>query len=157
MLPQPAIMRTTSIACALAALGSANALRLEKRDNPAVVALPFEKVDKITSISPSSDSKRETGPIEELTTKDLQHLVYMVQLDIGTPPQSISAIFDTGSPSLVIHTTNDTSCVPPAPNPCSLYGGCECSWLLPFQYILTNISQMTQMHLPHTITKTASS
>ncbi|TVY13665.1 putative aspartic-type endopeptidase OPSB [Lachnellula arida] len=128
-------MRTsTSIACALATLGSANALRLEKRENPAVVAFPLEKVDKITSISPSSNSKRETGPFEDLTTKDLQHLVYMIGLEIGTPPQFISAVFDTGSPSLVIHTTTDTSCVQPAPNPCSLYGGYDANKSSTYHY-----------------------
>ena len=130
-------MRTsTSISCALAALGSANALRLEKRDSPAVVSFPFEKVDKITSISPISDSKRDTGPIEDPIFQDLRQLVYMVQLEIGTPSQSISAVFDTGSPNLVIHTTKDNSCVEPAPNPCSLYGGCECNFnSFPFRYM----------------------
>ncbi|TVY30884.1 putative aspartic-type endopeptidase [Lachnellula hyalina] len=134
-------MRTsTSISCALAALGSANALRLEKRDSPAVVSFPLEKVDKITSISPISDSKRDTGPIEDPIFQDLRQLVYMVQLEIGTPSQSISAVFDTGSPNLVIHTTKDKSCVEPAPNPCSLYGGYDANASSTYHYEDSNFA-----------------
>jgi hypothetical protein len=112
------IMRNfTSIFYALTILESANSLQLEKRDNPAVVSIPFQKVAKSTLISNSSESKHAPGPIEVLDLKYMpenSEFAYVIRLDIGTPLQPILAILDTGSPSLVIHTTNDSLCEQPA-------------------------------------------
>lgn len=97
----------TSILYFLLTLGTDNSLRLEQRGNPAVVEPPFRKVEKITPITSDSESKRSTGPIEVLIRLERFRGQFLMESKVGTPPQSILAVLDTGSTDLVIHTTKD--------------------------------------------------
>ncbi|TVY83083.1 putative aspartic-type endopeptidase [Lachnellula suecica] len=114
-----------SFSYALAVLGSANALQLVKRDNPAVVSFPFEKVDKVTPL-PSS-FKRDASSLDVADLRYMHSILYLIQLAVGTPPQQASAQLDTGSPNFVLHTVADSLCIKPAPNPCSNYDNANAS------------------------------
>jgi hypothetical protein len=78
-------------------LVSVEALRLEKRSDPAVFKIPLQK--RTHHRVPRSLSRRQ-----EVETPDLNYmnqLLYIVQLEIGTPPQSTYVQLDTGSSDLV--------------------------------------------------------
>ena len=81
-------MKAVSILALVASLSlfGAEALRVEKRDSPAVLSLPLVKKSSGTP-SKRSLSKRsgEVGTPDKNWNTDL---LYLVELQIGTPPQS---------------------------------------------------------------------
>jgi hypothetical protein len=99
------------------------ALRVEKRDSPAVLSLPLKKR------TPGPSSKRSLGKRQgEVETADFNYmtkLLYLVELQMGTPPQTTFVQLDTGSSDLVVETPNSNICTANPPNPCTNFGSCR--------------------------------
>jgi hypothetical protein len=79
------------------ALLSVEALRLEKRTNPAIFRIPLQKRNHHV---PRALSRRQ-GTVQTPDINYMTQLLYIVQLEIGTPPQSTYVQLDTGSSDLV--------------------------------------------------------
>ena len=98
------------------------ALRVEKRDSPAVLSLPLKKR------TPGPSSKRSPRKRQgEVQTPDINYntqLLYLVELQIGTPPQSTYVQLDTGSSDLIVETPSSHICTADTPNPCTNFGSC---------------------------------
>ena len=100
----------------------ANALsNLEKKDNPAVVALPFKRN---AGLAASSYRRRGSGEVEILFNNGPS--LYTVDITLGTPPHTRVQI-DTGSSDLVVETTKSNFCKRD-PTVCSDRGACKCIW-----------------------------
>lgn len=104
----------------LALLG-ANALRVEKRDTPAVLSIPLQKITPGKSSVPGK--KRQT--VESPDVNYQNQLLYIVELQIGTPPQSTFVQLDTGSSDLIVETPLSDVCSTAPPNPCTNFGSCK--------------------------------
>jgi hypothetical protein len=95
-------------AVAILALGASRSflgiegLKVEKRDSPAVLPLPLEKR------TPGLSSKKTLSKCQgEVQTPDINYqtqLLYLVELQIGTPPQMTCIQLDTGSSELIVET-----------------------------------------------------
>jgi hypothetical protein len=101
-------------------------LMVEKRDTSGVLQLPLhKKTSDVVGNARKLKSKRAPGTY---TVPDVnyQHSgLYLVAMEIGTPPQSQLVQLDTGSTVLVLETTSSDICATAPPNPCSNFGGCE--------------------------------
>ena len=117
-------MKAVSILALGASLGflGIEALRVEKCDSPAVLSLPLKKR------TPSPSSKRSLSKRQgEVQTPDINYntqLLYLVELQIGTPPQSTYVQLDTGSSDLIVETPTSPTCLRSPPNPCTNFGSC---------------------------------
>lgn len=98
-----------------------NALRVEKRDYPAVLSIPLQKVTPGNSSAPVK--KRQT--VESPDINYLNQLLYIVELQIGTPPQTTYVQLDTGSSDLIVETPSSDICSTAPPNPCTNFGSCK--------------------------------
>jgi hypothetical protein len=119
-------MKAVSLLVIGAGLGllGIGALRVEKRDSPAVLKLPLLK----KTTSPSKRSlRRRSGTVGTPDVNYQKELLYLVQLEIGTPPQSIYVQLDTGSSDLVVETPNSDICTAASPNPCTNFRACKYS------------------------------
>lgn len=98
------------------------ALRVEKRDSPAILSLPLKKR------TPGPSSKRSLRKRQgEVPTTDINYntqLLYLVELQIGTPPQTTYVQLDTGSSDLIVETPTSNICTANPPNPCTNFGSC---------------------------------
>jgi hypothetical protein len=81
---------------------SIEALRLEKQSDPAVLQIPLQK--RTHHRVPRSLSRRQ-GEVQTPDVNYMNQLLYIVQLEIGTPPQSTYVQLDTGSSDLVYETS----------------------------------------------------
>lgn len=116
-------MRTTTliaVGASLALLG-VDASRFTKRDNPAVLKLDLLKKDPAVL----SKAVRRRGNVETPDVNYNTQLLYIVQLMIGTPPQSTYVQLDTGSSDLVVETPLSDICAAVPPNPCTNFGSCK--------------------------------
>lgn len=117
-------MKAVSILALGASLGllGIEALRVEKRDSPAVLSLPLKKR------TPAPSSKRSLSKRQgEVQTPDINYntqLLYLVELQIGTPPQSTYVQLDTGSSDLIVETPSSHICTANTSNPCTNFGPC---------------------------------
>jgi Eukaryotic aspartyl protease len=100
-----------------------DALRVEKRDDPAVVKLPLQK--KVGNLG-----LKQRQEVESPDINYMQQLLYIVQLQIGTPPQSTYVQLDTGSSDLIVETPLSDICSAAAPNPCTNFGSCTKSLII---------------------------
>jgi hypothetical protein len=65
---------------------------------PGVVSLPFEKrTISEDSLLPRRLRKRGSGSVPGVIDKEYQGALYLLKIEVGTPPQSMSVVFDTGS------------------------------------------------------------
>jgi hypothetical protein len=95
-----------------------NALVLEKRDNPAVVAFNFKRAVG----TPASQLRRHKRQVS--ATLGNQDVTWYVELMLGTPPQTTNVQLDTGSSDLVVETTSPNLCGS-QPTVCSGLGACK--------------------------------
>jgi hypothetical protein len=107
------------VVCAGLVLLGVDALRVEKRDDPSVVKIPLQK----KTLSPPARLRNR----QEVETPDLNYmtdLLYIVELQIGTPPQTTYVQLDTGSSDLIVETPGSNICSASVPNPCTNFGSC---------------------------------
>lgn len=95
-----------------------DALVLEKRDNPTVVAFHAQRA----AGTPASQLRRRKRQIS--ATLDNQRAVWYVELTLGTPPQTMKVQLDTDSSDLVVETNSFNLCGS-RPNICSGHGACK--------------------------------
>jgi hypothetical protein len=95
-IPQLTITYNQSMKSVISALAinllfcAADALTLEKRFNPAILAIPFER-----KVGRPAFRFRNRGTIE--TPLNNEQMIYTVTLMLGTLPQAIRVQFDAGS------------------------------------------------------------
>ncbi|CZR56894.1 uncharacterized protein PAC_06783 [Phialocephala subalpina] len=109
-------MRSTDLLVAgLCLVLSTDALRVEKRDDPSVLKIDLQK--KAPELLARSARKRQT--VETPDVNYQKQLLYIIQLEIGTPPQSTFVQLDTGSSDLIVETDSSDICSTAPPNPVS--------------------------------------
>lgn len=115
-------MRSTDLLVAgLCLVLSTDALRVEKRDDPSVLKIDLQK--KAPELLARSARKRQT--VETPDVNYQKQLLYIIQLEIGTPPQSTFVQLDTGSSDLIVETDSSDICSTAPPNPCTNFGPCK--------------------------------
>jgi hypothetical protein len=125
-------MKSSSVVTVAVALfvSVVNALILEQRDSPAVFRLPLQKrTDEVHAMALRNRLMRRSGDIVTTDTNYMNSLLYVVQLSIGTPPQTVMVQLDTGSSDLVVETDSSDICSAAPPNPCTNLGACKKSLL----------------------------
>ena len=125
-------MKSSSVVTIAAALFASvvNALMLGQQDSPAVFRLPLQKrTDEVHAMALRNRLMRRSGDIVTTDTNYMNSLLYVVQLSIGTPPQTVMVQLDTGSSDLVVETDSSDICSAAAPNPCTNLGACKKSLL----------------------------
>ncbi len=110
-----------ALAASLSFLGI-GALRVEKRDSPAVLLLPLKK--RTTAPSPKRSLSKSQGEVQTPDVNYNTRLLYLVELQIGTPPQMTYVQLDTGSSDLIVETPTSNICQANPPNPCTNFGSC---------------------------------
>ncbi|KAJ5902386.1 hypothetical protein N7495_002914 [Penicillium taxi] len=99
----------------LAALPSANAIILHKRDDPAVLALPIARSERSQSL------QKRSSKIASTALYNVENMYYMVNITIGTPAQNLSLSLDIGSSDIWVNVPNSTYCAADD-DPCSSTG-----------------------------------
>ncbi|KAJ6021377.1 hypothetical protein N7540_006881 [Penicillium herquei] len=89
---------------ALAALPCANAITLQRRDDPAVLSLPVTRSDRSHALQKRSSKTASTS------LYNVGNMYYMVNITLGTPPQNLSLSLDTGSSDIWVNVPNSTYC-----------------------------------------------
>ncbi|KAH8690307.1 yapsin [Talaromyces proteolyticus] len=107
-------MRGALVLLVVTATSSASALSLHKRDSPAVVKLPVQRRQAAQTIQ-----KRDSTL--GVTISNNQQLSYLVNLTLGSPPQTFSLTLDTGSSDLWVNVANSSICSG-GNDPCKPFG-----------------------------------
>lgn len=94
------------------------AINLSQQDVPAVVHAPIQR-HPITSRVDHDKLRRRAGTISE--TLSNQVTLYLANITLGTPAQSLALHIDTGSSDLWVNTANSTLCKQ-YPRQCALFG-----------------------------------
>jgi hypothetical protein len=94
-----------------------NALTLVKKDNPAILSIPFKR----TTTVPASQRKRGGTTLSDLHN---EQLVYTIDIIAGTPPQQMLVQLDTGSSDLIVETSSSNLCFS-NPIVCGGHGSCK--------------------------------
>lgn len=88
---------------------AATALELTKRENPAVLSIPFQHVQRQGArASTSSRSRRDSVSVD--TGLNGNSWAYWANFTLGTPPTKFWAEFDTGSADLIMLTSEVEDC-----------------------------------------------
>jgi hypothetical protein len=104
-----------------------NALILEKRENPAVFSLPFERRKPA-----QHHLQRRSGEVTVPIANHFGEGGYLVPVQIGTPPQTTYVQLDTGSNYLIVETPKSNLCQSD-PTICTRNGACKLYIL--FKYV----------------------
>jgi hypothetical protein len=127
---------TTLIALSIGPLvGVSDALALEKR-GPAVAKFNLQK--RTADIHAAALKKRPARRQSTVETEDQNYkttLLYLIQLAIGTPPQSILVQLDTGSSDLIVETSTSDICTASTPNPCTNFRPYNANSSSTYQYL----------------------
>ncbi|KUJ13564.1 acid protease [Mollisia scopiformis] len=132
-------MRAANLIAAVASLSifSVEALKLAKRDTPAVLKLDLQK-RRSGTFANSTLTKKRQGTVETPDINYQTQLLYIVQLQIGTPPQSTYVQLDTGSSDLVVETDSSNICSQAPPNPCTNFGSYDANSSSTYEYSDSN-------------------
>ncbi|KAJ5903715.1 hypothetical protein N7504_006098 [Penicillium tannophilum] len=90
--------------CALPALG----LTLHERDTPAVVGFDIKRRDVTNPVARDRARRKRADTVS--VGLDNEELLYLVNVTLGTPEQSLRLVIDTGSSDLWVNTPNSTFC-----------------------------------------------
>ncbi|KAJ5628381.1 hypothetical protein N7490_010609 [Penicillium lividum] len=91
--------------CVLPVLGR---LTLHQRDNPAVVGLDIKRRDISNPIARDRARRKRADTVT--VGLDNEELLYLVNVTLGTPEQSLRLVIDTGSSDLWVNAPNSTFC-----------------------------------------------
>ncbi|PYI11034.1 secreted aspartic protease [Aspergillus sclerotiicarbonarius CBS 121057] len=115
-------MKSTTLLSLAWATQSAYALSLHQRDEPAALALNFER----RQIADRPRRKRSTASAELVNLA--ANLGYTMNITLGTPGQKVSVTLDTGSSDLWVNAGNSSAC------PCD-YGTYNSSDSSTYEYV----------------------
>jgi hypothetical protein len=105
-------------------LAATKALVIEQRDAaPGYISFPLHVNER--AIELRKRHVKRSGEVSEVDTNYNKNLLYIIELSLGTPPQTIYVQLDTGSSDLVVETPSSDICSAAAPNPCTKFGSCE--------------------------------
>jgi hypothetical protein len=116
-------MKFSSLVLSAFALSITNALVPQKREASGIVALPLQKHKR--SASASHRLSRRSGDFVAAYMNTNLLLTYAITVSIGTPPQQILMVLDTGSSDMVVDATSSTECNTAHPNSCDKFGSCK--------------------------------
>jgi hypothetical protein len=119
-------MRSSSIFAVTAALiSSTHSLAVEKRDAaPGFIEFALLPNPKVLANLGKRSVKR-SGEVTLPDTNYQTQLLYILELQLGTPPQTTFVQLDTGSSDLVVETPSSDICSTAPPNPCTNFGSCR--------------------------------
>jgi hypothetical protein len=114
-------MRVINVALSAAfILSGVNGIGLEKKATPKVFKIPLHR----KSPELLSKNRKRAGEVETPDINYQRSLLYIVELVIGTPPQTTFVQLDTGSSDLTVETSKSDICNTAPPNPCTNFGSC---------------------------------
>ncbi|KAL9587579.1 MAG: hypothetical protein Q9212_000156 [Teloschistes hypoglaucus] len=97
-------------------MASTSAIKWADRDSSAaVVKIDFDRQNAPNVVNGIS-MNRQTAPV--IKTWDNQRMHYFANLSVGTPPQNIRLLLDTGSADMWINACNAPFCQPLGQGPC---------------------------------------
>lgn len=102
-----------------------SALNVEKRDQPSVLQLDLQKKSPQKYDGPLQRANKRQGTVETTDYNYQSQLLYIVELQVGTPPQQLFVQLDTGSSDLIVETPSSDICSTMPPNPCTDFGSCK--------------------------------
>lgn len=94
------------------------ALTLEKKATPNVVSFPIQH-----RVTPHGHHKRAPGALRVPLLNE-RYYTHNVNLTLGTPPQQLMALLDTGSSGFMVYGSNSDKCKT-GDNVCKMWGSCE--------------------------------
>jgi Eukaryotic aspartyl protease len=119
-------MKLSTFALGAFAVPAVTSLMIDKRGTSGVIQLQLHKrTSNVIANTRKLKSKRAPGSVS-VPDVNYQHTgLYVVSVDVGTPPQTQLVQLDTGSSELVLETSSSDICAAAAPNPCTKFGTCE--------------------------------
>lgn len=109
------MVRTRTLHCLVALLSVPT---IASADNPKVVGMDFTKVQR----KPTTSSIQGRGIIN--AGLESGAIMYVVHIELGTPPQRIAVAIDTGSSDLWVPLKSSKLCTA-RHDACHRYGACE--------------------------------
>jgi len=107
------------------AVSATNAMVLDTRDTPGVVTFSLFKSYAAAAKMLKKRNAKRSGEVGVTDTNYQKNLLYVVEVLVGTPPQSTFVQLDTGSSDLVLETDSSDICSQAPPNPCTMLGACK--------------------------------
>ncbi|KAJ5921549.1 hypothetical protein N7466_009875 [Penicillium verhagenii] len=101
-------MKNAWVLLATYALPSLGALTLHQRDTPAVVGFDIKRRDISNPVARDRARRKRSDTVS--VGLDNEELLYLVNVTLGTPEQSLRLVIDTGSSDLWVNVPNSTFC-----------------------------------------------
>ncbi|KAJ5719575.1 hypothetical protein N7493_007153 [Penicillium malachiteum] len=112
-------MKSSLLSLATLALPALGELILHKRDVPAVVGFDIKRKDIPNPIA-RDQARRKRADTVSVTLQNEEY-IYLCNVTLGTPGQSVYLVLDTGSSDLWVNTPNSTYCEENS-SECDYYG-----------------------------------